>query len=192
MWALIFVPASLFGWDPHRIPVRLLSYLLGAGFVFMLWGLGTFWVRSKGDPEARARGLRMIGAFAVLIVVSAATIIGLYIHWHDAASAACRRAGEERTVAALRSAFEESADDRARIAFFNESVFSCDMLELALEQLDAGECPEDVPTDAVCTCGAQRFPDDWSGGLATCDSYDPDTDRYGGGRRLRALPDWLQ
>ena len=89
-------------------------------------------------------------------------------------------------VAAMRDAFERSAEDRTKIAFFNESVFTCNMLEAALAQLDAGECPEDVPSDARCLCGNQRYPDEWSGGPARCDSYDPVADRYGGGRRLRA------
>ncbi|MEZ4442907.1 MAG: hypothetical protein R3B72_27680 [Polyangiaceae bacterium] len=164
----------------------MLSYLLGAGLALMLWGLGSFWVRSTGDPDARARGLRMIGAFVLLIAVSAAGIFGLYIHWHDSASTICREGEDARSVAAMRDAFERSAEDRTKIAFFNESVFTCNMLEAALAQLDAGECPEDVPSDARCLCGNQRYPDEWSGGPARCDSYDPVADRYGGGRRLRA------
>jgi hypothetical protein len=113
-----------------------------------------------------------LGLLALGLITTGA-IFGYYSSQHSAATELCWPARRASTIAERRAALEAAAPHRRRVAFFNENVYSCHDLESELAELDRGLCPPLVPSDARCSCGKQRFPEDWPEPASPrCDAYD--------------------
>jgi hypothetical protein len=198
--ALVLVPWGLFG---DAVPRALVDALGRRGFARFLLavGIGSLTLftiatvrlvrEARGSAEPRRAFRRLaIGAAAVVVLglATAGAIFGYYAHEHDQATALCWPAQRASTVAERRKALEAAAKHRQRVAFFNESPYSCERLERELAELDQGICPEVVPADARCRCGNQRFPEDWPEPASPrCDAYDEQGNFAEDGKKLRRM-----
>lgn len=192
---LVFGPAALFGEELfYALRPRLVATTFVGSFGSFVVAVRGLWRDAKADPDP-ARAKRHLAYLGVGIVVAgvgiSGAIFGYYSHAYDQARASCEVARSAPTLSERRAAVKAAAPARARTAFFNESVFSCEEAERELDALSRGECPRLPPDDVACRCGAQKFPVDWAGksGRPRCDSFD-DNGNVAKSPRLHARATW--
>lgn len=108
-------------------------------------------------------GLLLIGA-------AGGATLAYYSTTYEEAEEICQDAEVARTLAERERILARAAGARARIAFFQERVWSCHYVETDLAELrTSGKCPEIPLDDVPCRCGEQRWPEQWrSPQMARC------------------------
>ena len=197
--ALVLVPWALFGdavpdglmslFGPRNLARAVLLFGGGSIALFVIALVRLFREAKRSDDPSRAfrRMALAAGAIVLACLVTTGTIFGWYASRHDAAIELCSPALRASTVSERKQALAAAEPYRRQMALFNEQAAACERLEQELAELERGRCPEVVPADARCTCGAQRFPEDWPEPASPrCDAYD-DRGDFVDEKRLRRM-----
>ena len=174
--AAIFVPPSLFGWDPANVDPGWMGGQLATGASLCVVGLIQFRRATVGNPRERKRGVRALASLVVVCVALIAAVFATYAYWWDEGRAFCDQGQRAPLLQQRRELLAEASPYRDRVAFFNEELTSCAWLQDELDALDRdGVCPPFVPLDVECSCGELAYPADASReGLVECSPYADD------------------
>jgi hypothetical protein len=177
--AVIFVPWALFGDSVPRFWMSLARPRFLAGLVVLEAGLVSIgvwrWWRATGLEadrwKARRRGLWVLLASGLGVGLISGAVFLVYGSWYSEARQICEVGLGAPTLKERERALDAAKPWLEKVAFFNENVFSCEELTRELGALNSqGACPRFPPEDVRCTCGAQRWPEDWTKREATkCD-----------------------
>jgi hypothetical protein len=160
-------------------PARLIGTLAGAGLLLFLVGLVQWThesVRDHGRQGATVRLGGWIAGMVALLGVGGLLTNAMLNRSDRKLSAVCEAAGRLPTVTERWARLADvETDPRVglRRVFWEDIPWSCYQLRVQLETLErVGECPTHPVPGIRCTCGRERFPEDWSGlESPMCDHY---------------------